>query len=198
MVLAQGGAGPGAVQKWYFLWVAASHSVASIPAGPSDMRGPPWVPILFPPRNQESDPTMTHNYSAFTSLISELLAEPDLAHEDVFRRMLQAGMQDLVDAEATAKIGAGRNERTPERATRRRPGGCSRRQHPFPTIPGPSAAARLTTPSLPCATVSDCDRGKPAAFTWVTLMPEGSFWSSAVASSVRAGWSPSAPASGSC
>ncbi|WP_113719080.1 IS256 family transposase [Arthrobacter dokdonensis] len=62
---------------------------------------------------------MTHNHSALTSLISELLAEPDLAHEDVFRRMLQAGMQDLVDAEATAKIGAGRYERTPERATRR-------------------------------------------------------------------------------
>lgn len=62
---------------------------------------------------------MSHNHSALTSLISDLLAEPDLAHEDVFRRMLQVGMQDLVDAEVTAKIGAGRYERTPERATRR-------------------------------------------------------------------------------
>jgi transposase-like protein len=62
---------------------------------------------------------MSHNHSALTSLISDLLAEPDLAHEDVFRRMLQVGMQDLVNAEATAKIGAGRYERTPERATRR-------------------------------------------------------------------------------
>lgn len=33
--------------------------------------------------------------------------------------MLQAGLQDLVDAEATAKIGAGRYERSPERTTHR-------------------------------------------------------------------------------
>ena len=62
---------------------------------------------------------MTNNQSALSTLIGEVLADPDLAHSDVFRRMLQAGMQDLVEAEAAAKIGAGRYERTPERTTRR-------------------------------------------------------------------------------
>jgi transposase-like protein len=38
------------------------------------------------------------------------------------RRLLQAGLQDLVDAEATARIGAGRYERNPERVTRRNGG----------------------------------------------------------------------------
>ncbi|WP_420835738.1 transposase [Actinomyces ruminis] len=37
----------------------------------------------------------------------------------VFRRLLQAGLQDLVDAEASAVIGADRYERTQERRTRR-------------------------------------------------------------------------------
>lgn len=62
---------------------------------------------------------MTHNQSALTTLIGEVLADPDLAHSDVFRRMLQAGLQDLINAEATVKIGAARYERTPERTTRR-------------------------------------------------------------------------------
>ena len=57
---------------------------------------------------------MTHNQSALTTLIGEVLADPDLAHSDVFRRMLQAGLQDLINAEATVKIGAARYERTPE------------------------------------------------------------------------------------
>ena len=62
---------------------------------------------------------MTQYQSALSTLIGEVLADPELAHQDVFRRMLQAGLQDLVDAEATAKIGAARYERTPERTTRR-------------------------------------------------------------------------------
>ena len=62
---------------------------------------------------------MTQYQSALTTLIGEVLADPDLAHSDVFRRMLQAGLQDLVDAESTAKIGAARYERTSERTTRR-------------------------------------------------------------------------------
>ena len=62
---------------------------------------------------------MTQYQSALSTLIGEVLADPDLAHQDVFRRMLQAGLQDLVDAEATAKIGAARYERSPERTTRR-------------------------------------------------------------------------------
>jgi len=62
---------------------------------------------------------MTHHQSALTTLISEVLTDPDLAHNDVFRRLLQAGLQDLIDAEATAKIGAGPHERTPDRVTHR-------------------------------------------------------------------------------
>lgn len=62
---------------------------------------------------------MTHHQSALTTLIGEVLADPDLAHSDVFRRMLQAGLQDLINAEATVKIGAAPHERTPERTTRR-------------------------------------------------------------------------------
>ncbi|MAT19428.1 MAG: IS256 family transposase [Leifsonia sp.] len=62
---------------------------------------------------------MTRNQSALTTLISEVLADPELAHSDVFRRMLQAGLQDLINAEATVKIGAAPHERTQERTTRR-------------------------------------------------------------------------------
>ena len=62
---------------------------------------------------------MTHNQSALTSLIGEVLADPDLAHFDVFRRMLQAGLQDLINAEAPVRVGAAPHERTPERTTRR-------------------------------------------------------------------------------
>lgn len=62
---------------------------------------------------------MTNNQSALSVLIGEVLADPELAHSDVFRRMLQAGLQDLIEAEATAKIGAGRYERSPGRTTRR-------------------------------------------------------------------------------
>ena len=56
---------------------------------------------------------------AVSTLIREVLADPDLAHDDVFRRLLQAGLQDLVDAEAAAVIGAQRYERTPQRTNRR-------------------------------------------------------------------------------
>lgn len=62
---------------------------------------------------------MTQHQSALSTLISELLDDPDLAHEGVFRKLLQAGLQDLIDAEATASIGAGRYERTQTRSTRR-------------------------------------------------------------------------------
>ena len=62
---------------------------------------------------------MTQTQSALSTLITELLNDPDMAHDQVFRRMLQAGLQDLVDAEATEKIGAARYERTPTRTTRR-------------------------------------------------------------------------------
>ncbi len=62
---------------------------------------------------------MTHVQSALSVLIGEVLADPDLSHDQVFRRMLQAGLQDLIDAEAEVTIGAGRYQRTQQRVTRR-------------------------------------------------------------------------------
>lgn len=62
---------------------------------------------------------MTHNSSAVQSLISKVLGAPDAEHADVFRQMLQAGLQDLVEAEVAAAIGAAKYERTEERSTRR-------------------------------------------------------------------------------
>ena len=38
----------------------------------------------------------------------------------MFRQLLQAGLQDLINAEATAKIRAGPQERTPDRVTHRK------------------------------------------------------------------------------
>lgn len=62
---------------------------------------------------------MTHNQSALSVLIQEVLTDPDLSHSDVLGRMLQAGLQDLINAEASARIGAAPHERTPQRTTRR-------------------------------------------------------------------------------
>ena len=62
---------------------------------------------------------MPPHQSAVSVLIQEVLSDPDLAHDDVFRRLLQAGLQDLIDAEATAQIGAGPYERSSERSNRR-------------------------------------------------------------------------------
>ena len=57
-------------------------------------------------KNHVKDPTMTHHQSALSSLLQELLDDPSLAYEELFRRLLQAGLQDLIDAETTVKIGA--------------------------------------------------------------------------------------------
>lgn len=62
---------------------------------------------------------MTRHQSASSALVSELLQDPDLAHEELFRQLLQAGLQDPIDAEASMKIGADRYERSPSRSTRR-------------------------------------------------------------------------------
>lgn len=62
---------------------------------------------------------MTHHQSALSSLLQELLDDPSLAHEELFRRLLQAGLQDLIDAEATVKVGADRYQRSEQRVTRR-------------------------------------------------------------------------------
>lgn len=60
---------------------------------------------------------MARNQSALSTLISEVLSDPSLAGDAVFRRLLEAGLQDLIDAEATTKIGAGRYERSESRLT---------------------------------------------------------------------------------
>ena len=62
---------------------------------------------------------MPPHQSAVSVLIQEVLSDPDLAHDDVFRRLLQAGLQDLIDAEATAQIGAGPYERSSTRSNQR-------------------------------------------------------------------------------
>uniref|UniRef100_UPI0035B1CC5B hypothetical protein n=1 Tax=Microbacterium ureisolvens TaxID=2781186 RepID=UPI0035B1CC5B len=66
---------------------------------------------------------MTHNQSPSTTLISEVLAEPELTHSDVFRRMRRAGLQDLIDAEANRALGndTGISRTTTETPSRRWP-----------------------------------------------------------------------------
>src|SRR4051794_27511170 len=59
---------------------------------------------------------MTHDQSA----LLDLLAELNTADEgSVMRRILASGLQALIEAEATAAIGAGRHERTSTRTTQR-------------------------------------------------------------------------------
>ena len=65
---------------------------------------------------------MARNQSALSTLISEVLSDPSLAGDAVFRRLLEAGLQDLIDAEATTKIGAGRYERSESRRKSRQDG----------------------------------------------------------------------------
>lgn len=84
---------------------------------------------------------MPQYQSALTTLIGEVLADPDLAHSDVFRTMLQAGLQDLIDAEATVKIGAAPHERCPQRTTRRN----KRRTK---TVATPAGEVDLAIPTL--------------------------------------------------
>ena len=62
---------------------------------------------------------MPSDQSAVSVLIQEVLSDPDLAHDDVFRRLLQASLQDLIDAKATAAIGAGPYGRSSARSNRR-------------------------------------------------------------------------------
>lgn len=64
---------------------------------------------------------MTHrDKSAVRGLIEELLAGGgDVDHADAMRRLLQAGLQELIEAEVAARIGAGRYERSEQRSTHR-------------------------------------------------------------------------------
>ena len=104
------------------------------------------------------------NQWAVSTLIREVLADPDLAHDEVFRRLLQAGLQDLVDAEAAAVIGAQRHVAHPashQQAQRQAPqdGGHHRRGggtgHPQASdrivlpVPAPPAQAGGQGPDAP-------------------------------------------------
>ncbi len=60
---------------------------------------------------------MTHHKSALSALVRELLEGHDFANVELFRHLLRAGLQELVDAEATARIGADRYERAQMRST---------------------------------------------------------------------------------
>ena len=92
---------------------------------------------------------MTHqDKSAVRGLISELLSPDEggvvarrVDHGDAMRRLLQAGLQDLVDAEATARIGAGRYERTSDRVTRRNGGR-------FKEVDTPAGTVELRIPKV--------------------------------------------------
>ena len=59
---------------------------------------------------------MTHDHSA---LLSQLDALKSADPRSVFAELIRAGMQALIDAEATQALGAGRYERTAERTTYR-------------------------------------------------------------------------------
>src|SRR5271163_3262496 len=59
---------------------------------------------------------MTHDHSA---LLTQLDALKSADPGSVFAELIRAGLQALVDAEATAALGAGRYERTEERTTYR-------------------------------------------------------------------------------
>jgi putative transposase len=61
---------------------------------------------------------MTHHDDAST--FTDVLAHfGDDGTKDLFRRLLEQALQDLIDAEVTAKIGAGRHERTDTRSNYR-------------------------------------------------------------------------------
>ena len=83
-----------------------------------------------------------HDQSAVRGMIEELLqAGPDTDHHDAMRGLLRAALQDLIDAEATARIGAGRYERTSERRTHRN--GTRGKQ-----LATPTGTLELTIPKL--------------------------------------------------
>ena len=84
-----------------------------------------------------------HDQSALQGLIKELLDTDrgDLKRGEAQRRLLEAAMQDLIEAEVTARIGAGRYERNPERVTRRN--GSRAKQ-----LATPSGTLELSIPKL--------------------------------------------------
>lgn len=105
---------------------------------------------------------MPPHQSAVSVLIQEVLSDPDLAHDDVFRRLLQAGLQDLIDAEATAEIGAGPYERSSKRSNRRNGTSQEAGHHCRGSRPGhPQAAAGIVLP-VPAVTAQAGGQGPDA------------------------------------
>jgi putative transposase len=82
---------------------------------------------------------MTHHDDARLDDLVAHLADGD--SKDLFRRLLERGMQDLIDAELTAAIGAELHERT-ETRTNQRNGGRSR------TLSTPAGDIELRIPKL--------------------------------------------------
>jgi transposase-like protein len=76
--------------------------------------------------------------STFTDVLARF---GDDGTKDLFRRLLEDALQDLVDAEVTAKIGAGRHERTETRSNWRN-GGRDR------SLSTPSGDVELRIPKL--------------------------------------------------
>ena len=61
-----------------------------------------------------------HNQSALRGLINELLnGDEELPRGEAMRRLLETSLQELIEAEVTARIGAGRYERSTDRVNRR-------------------------------------------------------------------------------
>ena len=84
---------------------------------------------------------MTHDDDA---RVAELLARlGDGDTKELFRRLLEAGMQELIDAELTAAIGAASHERTDARSiTATVPGlGCCPRRPVMWSCESPSCAS---------------------------------------------------------
>ena len=101
-------------------------SMAAIPAGSrpaarlgSQTRaGASWEPCSSAGFTRSASTMPGHQWTVPT-LIREVLADPNLARRASSAACPWAGLQDLVDAEAAAVIGAGRYERTSERTNRR-------------------------------------------------------------------------------
>src|SRR3546814_21022327 len=80
---------------------------------------------------------MTHDDDARVADLLARLGDGD--SKELFRRLLEAGMQELIDAELPAAIGAAPHERTDARSNQRN-GSRS------PLLPTPARAVDLKTP----------------------------------------------------
>lgn len=86
---------------------------------------------------------MTHDHSALLDQLTEIasLRSDELALVGVLPEILRAGLQALIEAEATTKIGAGRYERSADRTT-------VRNGHRPKTISTPAGDVQVKIPKL--------------------------------------------------